>query len=44
MKNEGIIALARERFNAAKDSDRDERKLIEEDVAFGVNDDGCQWD
>lgn len=43
-KNEGIVTLARERFNAAKDSDRDERKLIEEDVSFGVNDDGCQWD
>jgi hypothetical protein len=44
MKNEDIIRLSVEQFNAARESDQDERREIENDIRFAINDEGCQWD
>jgi len=42
-KNEDILSLAVERFAAAMDSDKDERKQAEDDLKFAIDDEGCQW-
>ena len=38
-----ILRLARERFNRAYESDKDERELARDDLRFAINDEECQW-
>ena len=39
-----ILRLARERFQEAYDADQGQRTEADEDIRFGINDEGCQWD
>lgn len=41
--DDDLIRESREAFNEAKDSDRDQRELIDEDTRFAIDDEGCQW-
>ena len=43
MKNEEIIRIAVKRWSEARDSDQEERRLIDEDTRFAIDDEGCQW-
>ena len=39
-----LLKLAAERFKYSEDEDRAERELYYQDVRFGIDDEGCQWD
>jgi len=39
-----ILTLARERFRESYSADQAERNEADEDIRFGINDEGCQWD
>lgn len=42
-ENEEILRLAIDRFHNSYDSDKEERKLAEDDTKFAINDENCQW-
>ncbi|KKN04536.1 hypothetical protein LCGC14_1096380 [marine sediment metagenome] len=39
-----ILAQARQQYDTAREDDKTERLLADEDLRFAINDEGCQWD